>query len=69
LKQQGNKLRTLYLIHTELSTAKSRLYKDVLMLASNIIRNTKSNDPFWKRAETALMEALIFVLCPQSTTA
>ena len=41
--------------------------KDVLRLVSNLIRNTtpkgaQSNDPFWERAETALLEALILYL-------
>ena len=41
--------------------------KDVLKLVSNLVRNTtpkgaSSNDPFWERAETALLEALILYL-------
>lgn len=40
---------------------------DVLKLVTNLIANTtpkgsKSNDPFWDRAETALLEALILFL-------
>ena len=40
---------------------------DVLKLVTNLIRNTtpkgsQSNDPFWERAETALLEALILYL-------
>ena len=41
--------------------------KDVLRLITNLIRNTTpknaaSNDPFWEKAETALLEALVFYL-------
>lgn len=41
--------------------------KDVLRLVNNLIRNTtpkgaQSSDPFWERAETALLEALILYL-------
>ena len=41
--------------------------KDVLKLITNLIRNTTpkgsgSNDPFWEKAETALLEALMFYL-------
>ncbi len=41
--------------------------KDVLKLITNLIRNTtpkgsNSNDPFWEKAETALLEALMFYL-------
>ena len=72
LKQQGYELRILDLIHTERSHCYNpfiylRDDKDVLKLVSNIVRNTtpkgaQSNDPFWERAETALMEALILYL-------
>ena len=72
LKQQGYELRILDLIHTERSHGYNpftylRDDKDVLKLVSNIVRNTtpkgaQSNDPFWERAETALMEALILYL-------
>ncbi len=41
--------------------------KDVLKLITNLIRNTTpkasgSSDPFWEKAETALLEALMFYL-------
>lgn len=41
--------------------------KDVLRLITNLIRNTTpknaaSSDPFWEKAETALLEALMFYL-------
>ena len=41
--------------------------KDVLKLITNLIRNTtpknaSSGDPFWEKAETALLEALLFYL-------
>jgi type IV secretion system protein VirD4 len=72
LKQQGYGLRILDLIHTERSHSYNpftylRDDKDVLKLVGNIVRNTtpkgaQSNDPFWERAETALMEALILYL-------
>jgi len=72
LKRQGYGLRILDLIHTERSHGYNpftylRDDKDVLKLVANIVRNTtpkgaQSNDPFWERAETALMEALILYL-------
>ena len=41
--------------------------KDVLKLITNLIRNTTpknaaSSDPFWEKAETALLEAMMFYL-------
>ena len=41
--------------------------KDVLRLITNLIRNTTpknagGSDPFWEKAETALLEALMFYL-------
>lgn len=41
--------------------------KDVLRLVTNLIRNTtpkgsNTNDPFWERSETALLEALVLYL-------
>jgi type IV secretion system protein VirD4 len=72
LERQGYELRVLDLIHTERSHGYNpftylRDDKDVLKLVGNIVRNTtpkgaQSNDPFWERAETALMEALILYL-------
>ena len=41
--------------------------KDILKLITNLIRNTtpkgsNTNDPFWEKSETALLEALMFYL-------
>lgn len=41
--------------------------KDVLKLVTNLVRNTtpkgsNTNDPFWERSETALLEALVLYL-------
>ena len=72
LEQQGYDIKVLDLINTSRSHGFNPfLYlrddKDVLRLVSNLIRNTtpkgaQSNDPFWERAETALLEALILYL-------
>ena len=72
LMQQGYELRILDLIHMERSHGYNpftylRDDKDILKLVNNMVRNTtpkgaQSNDPFWERAETALMEALILYL-------
>jgi len=72
LEQHGYEIRVVDLINTHKSHGYNpfvylRDDKDVLKLVSNIIRNTtpkgaQSNDPFWERAETALMEALILYL-------
>lgn len=72
LEKQGYIIRVLDLINTERSHgynpfAYLRDDKDVLKLVGNLVRNTtpkgaQSNDPFWERAETALMEALILYL-------
>ena len=66
------RVRILDLLHTERSHGYNpftylRDDKDVLKLVGNIVHNTtpkgaQSNDPFWERAETALMEALILYL-------
>ena len=65
-------IKVLDLIHTERSHGFNpfvylRDDKDVLRLVNNLIRNTTpkgahSSDPFWERAETALLEALILYL-------
>ena len=78
LERQGYELRVLDLIHTERSHGYNpftylRDDKDVLKLVGNIVRNTtpkgaQSNDPFWERAETALMEALILYLVHEAPT-
>lgn len=65
-------IKVLDLIHTERSHGFNpfvylRDDKDILRLVNNLIRNTtpkgaQSSDPFWERAETALLEALILYL-------
>ncbi len=72
LERQGYDIKVLDLINTHKSHGFNpfvylRDDKDVLRLVSNLIRNTtpkgaQSNDPFWERAETALLEALILYL-------
>ena len=72
LEKQGYDIKVLDLINTEKSHGFNpfvylRSDKDVLRLGGNLIRNTtpkgaQSNDPFWERAETALLEALILYL-------
>ena len=72
LEQQGYDIKVLDLINTSRSHGFNpfvylRDDKDVLRLVSNLIRNTtpkgaQSSDPFWERAETALLEALILYL-------
>ena len=72
LEQQGYEIKVLDLINMQKSHGFNpfvylRDDKDVLKLVSNLVRNTtpkgaQSNDPFWERAETALMEALILYL-------
>ena len=72
LEQQGYDIKVLDLINTSRSHGFNpfvylRDDKDVLRLVSNLIRNTtpkgaQSNDPFWERAEMALLEALILYL-------
>ena len=72
LEKEGYEIRVLDLINTERSHGYNpfvylRDDKDVLKLVANLVRNTTpkgahSNDPFWERAETALLEALILYL-------
>ena len=72
LKSKGYEIRVLDLINTERSHCYNPFAylhdeKDVLKLVNNLVRNTtpkgaSSNDPFWERAETALLEALILYL-------
>lgn len=72
LEKRGYDIKVLDLINTEKSHGFNpfvylRDDKDVLRLVGNLIRNTtpkgaQSNDPFWERAETALLEALILYL-------
>ncbi|WP_214625796.1 VirD4-like conjugal transfer protein, CD1115 family [Paenibacillus agaridevorans] len=72
LEAQGYDIRVLDLInphrsHGYNSFAYLQDDKDVLKLVTNLIRNTtpkgsSTNDPFWERSETALLEALILYL-------
>ena len=76
LQEKGYDIRVLDLINTEKSHGFNpfsylRDEKDVLKLVSNLIRNTtpkgaSSNDPFWERAETALLEAMILYLMSEA---
>ncbi|AHF08784.1 VirD4-like conjugal transfer protein, CD1115 family [Dehalobacter restrictus] len=72
LKAKGYDIKVLDLINMHLSHCYNPFAylkddKDVLKLVTNLIRNTtpkgsNTNDPFWERAETALLEALILYL-------
>lgn len=72
LKAKGYEVKVLDLINMHLSHCYNPFAylkddKDVLKLVTNLIRNTtpkgsNTNDPFWERAETALLEALILYL-------
>lgn len=72
LKAKGYDIKVLDLInphrsHGYNSFAYLQDDKDVLKLVTNLIRNTtpkgsNTNDPFWERSETALLEALILYL-------
>jgi type IV secretion system protein VirD4 len=72
LKARGYEIRVLDLINMHRSHCYNpftylRDDKDVLKLVTNLIRNTtpkgsNTNDPFWERSETALLEALILYL-------
>ncbi|MFC3801057.1 VirD4-like conjugal transfer protein, CD1115 family [Cohnella sp. GCM10012308] len=72
LRSEGYTIKVLDLINPQLShgyNAFSYLKddKDVLKLVTNLIRNTtpkgsNTNDPFWERSETALLEALVLYL-------
>ncbi|EQB20438.1 TrsK-like protein [Dehalobacter sp. UNSWDHB] len=72
LKAKGYEIKVLDLINMYLSHCYNPFAylkddKDVLKLVTNLIRNTtpkgsNTNDPFWERAETALLEALILYL-------
>ena len=76
LEKEGYEIRVLDLINTERSHGYNpfvylRDDKDVLKLVANLVRNTtpkgaQSNDPFWERAETALLEALILYLANEA---
>ncbi len=72
LKANGYEIKVLDLINMHLSHCYNPFAylkddKDVLKLVTNLIRNTtpkgsNTNDPFWERSETALLEALILYL-------
>ena len=72
LENSGYTVRILNLVHPEQSDKYNpfryiRNDTDVLKLVTNLIRNTtpkgaSSGDPFWEKAETALLEAIIFFL-------
>lgn len=72
LIEQGYTIKVLDLINFERSDGYNpfryiRDDKDVLRLITNLIRNTTprmaaSSDPFWEKAEVALLEALMFYL-------
>jgi type IV secretion system protein VirD4 len=72
LKAKGYDIKVLDLINMHLSHCYNPFTylqddKDVLKLVTNLIRNTtpkgsNTNDPFWERSETALLEALILYL-------
>lgn len=72
LKAKGYDIKVLDLINPQLSYGYNPFAylqddKDVLKLVTNLIRNTtpkgsNTNDPFWERSETALLEALVLYL-------
>ena len=72
LQKQGYEIRVFDLIHPETSMCYNPFFyinkdDDVLSLITNFIRNTtpknvQVNDPFWEKAETALLQALMLYL-------
>jgi type IV secretion system protein VirD4 len=72
LLAEGYDIKVLDLINPHLSHGYNAFAylkddKDVLKLVTNLIRNTtpkgsNTNDPFWERSETALLEALVLYL-------
>lgn len=72
LKANGYEIKVLDLINPHRSHGYNPFAylqddKDVLKLVTNLIRNTtpkgsNTNDPFWERSETALLEALVLYL-------
>ena len=72
LKSQGYDIRVLNLVNLEQSDGYNpfrylRDEKDALRLVNNLIQATTpkgshSNDPFWEKAETALLQAIILML-------
>jgi type IV secretion system protein VirD4 len=72
LKENGYEIKVLNLIDFSKSDSYNpfryiRQDSDVIKLINNLIKNTtpksaKSSDPFWEKAETALIQALMFYL-------
>ena len=72
LKEQGYDVRVLNLVNLEQSDGYNpfrylRDEKDVLKLVNNLIQSTTpkgshESDPFWTKAETALLQAIILLL-------
>ena len=72
LKEQGYDVRVLNLVNLEQSDGYNpfrylRDEKDVLKLVNNLIQSTApkgshESDPFWTKAETALLQAIILML-------
>ena len=72
LKENGYDIRVLNLVNLEQSDGYNpfrylRDEKDALRLVNNLIQATtpkesRSNDPFWEKAETALLQAIILML-------
>ena len=72
LKEQGYDMRVLNLVNLEQSDGYNpfrylRDEKDVLKLVNNLIQSTTpkgshESDPFWTKAETALLQAIILML-------
>lgn len=72
LEKNGYKIKVLNLVEMENSFnynpfAYIRCEKDILVLINQLIKNTTpknstSNDPFWEKAETALLQAIFLYL-------
>ncbi|MCI8537438.1 MAG: type IV secretory system conjugative DNA transfer family protein [Oscillospiraceae bacterium] len=72
LKQNGYDIRVLNLVNLEQSDGYNPFHyirdeKDALRLVNNLIqattpKNSHENDPFWTKAETALLQAIILML-------
>ena len=72
LKENGYDIRVLNLVNLSESDGYNpfrylRDEKDALRLVNNLIqsttpKNSQSNDPFWEKAETALLQAIILML-------
>lgn len=72
LERMGYEVRVFDLIHPDTSFGYNPFEyvqddKDVLKLITNLIQNTtpkgsQSNDPFWEKSETALLQALMLYL-------